>query len=187
MTQTINAPGPQKSGNTLVDRVRRLSKAQRLLGAGLLGMTVMSIARVVADANDLTSSGTVAATLRLSAPLVCAGLAALWAERVGIVNIGIEGMMILGTWAGGFGAWKYGPWVGLLFGVIAGSIGGLIHAVATVRFNVDHVISGVAINIFAPGAARFLSEQIFTPHGGGASNSPPQQSAIQSINLPFIS
>ena len=187
MTTTISPPGQQGPVEGMVGRVRGLSKAQRLLGAGLLIMTVMSLARVIANANDLTSSGTVASTLRLSAPLICAGLAALWAERVGIVNIGIEGMMILGTWAGGFGAWKYGPWVGLLLGIIAGSIGGLIHALATVRFNVDHVISGVAINIFAPGATRFLSEQVFLPHGGGASNSPPQQAAIPSINLPFIS
>ncbi len=187
MTKTMTAPGPQGPVESIAGRVRGLNRTQRAVGAGLLVMTVMSTARVIANANDLTSSGTVASTLRLSAPLICAGLAALWAERVGIVNIGIEGMMILGTWAGGFGAWKYGPWVGLLLGIIAGSIGGLIHALATVRFNVDHVISGVAINIFAPGAARFLSEQIFTPHGGGASNSPPQQSAIQSINLPFIS
>ena len=187
MTETMNAPAPEARVDSFGGRISGLSRSQRVLGAGLLVMLVMSIARVIADANDLTSSGTVAATLRLSAPLVCAGLAALWAERVGIVNIGVEGMMILGTWAGGFGAWKYGPWVGLLLGVIAGSIGGLIHALAVVRFNVDHVISGVAINIFAPGAARFLSEQIFTPHGGGASNSPPQKSTIPSINLPFIS
>jgi simple sugar transport system permease protein len=187
MTQTLNAPSPEARVDGLAGRIRRLTRAQRILGASLFGMLVMTTARVIANANDLTSSGTVAATLRLSAPLICAGLAALWAERVGIVNIGIEGMMILGTWAGGFGAWKYGPWVGLLLGVIAGSLGGLIHALATVRFNVDHVISGVAINIFAPGAARFLSEQIFTAHGGGASNSPPQKSAIPSINIPFVS
>ncbi|MGZ4761849.1 MAG: ABC transporter permease [Ilumatobacteraceae bacterium] len=187
MTKTMTAPVPPGPIESIAGRVRGLNRTQRAVGAGLLVMTVMSIARVIANANDLTSSGTVASTLRLSAPLICAGLAALWAERVGIVNIGIEGMMILGTWAGGFGAWKYGPWVGLLLGIIAGSIGGLIHALATVRFNVDHVISGVAINIFAPGAARFLSEQVFTGHGGGASNSAPQKSAIQTINLPFIS
>ena len=57
--------------------------------------------------------------------------------------------MIMGTWAGGFAAWKWGPWEGLMLGVIAGAVLGLVHAVATVRFNVDHVISGVAINIFA--------------------------------------
>jgi general nucleoside transport system permease protein len=186
MTQTMTPPTPPLPTDNFASRVRKLPKSQRIILAGFLGMTVLSIARTIAGANDLTSSGTVASTLRLSAPLLCAGLAALWAERVGIVNIGVEGMMIIGTWAGGFAAWKWGPWEGLLLGVIAGSILGLVHAVATVRFNVDHVISGVAINIFAPGAARFLSEQIFTPHGGGASNSPPQASAIQSLNLPFI-
>ena len=53
-------------------------------------------------------------TLRFTMPILLAGLAGLWAERVGIVNIGIEGMMIFGTWFGGYGAWKWGPWVGLL-------------------------------------------------------------------------
>ena len=186
MTQTIDAPGSQSPIAGVAARVRSLTKAQRILGAGLFGMLVMSVARVAADANDLTSSGTVAATLRLSAPLICAGLAALWAERVGIVNIGIEGMMILGTWSGALGAWKYGPWIGLLFGILGGMAGGLIHAVATVRFNVDHVISGVAINILAAGATRFLSEQVFTSGGGGVTISPPQKSAIQSLDLPFI-
>jgi general nucleoside transport system permease protein len=186
MTQTVDAPGSPNPIEIVAVRVRRLTKPQRILGAGLLVMFVMSVARVIADANDLTSSGTVAATLRLSAPLICAGLAALWAERVGIVNIGIEGMMILGTWFGALGAWKYGPWVGLLFGILGGSLGGLIHAVATVRFNVDHVISGVAINILAAGSTRFLSEQVFTSAGGGVTISPPQKSAIQSLDLPFV-
>ncbi len=94
--------------------------------------------------------------------------------------------MILGTWFGAFGAWKYGPWVGLLLGVLGGVLGGMVHAVATVKFNVDHVISGVAINILALGSTRFLSEQVFTSAGGGISQSPPQKSAIQSIDLPFI-
>jgi simple sugar transport system permease protein len=187
MSQAVIASVPEGPLERLSGRLGTLSRGQRMIGAGVVVMLVMTIARVVADANDLTSSGTVAATLRLSAPLICAGLAALWSERVGIVNIGVEGMMILGTWAGGYGAWKWGPWEGLVLGIVAGCVGGLIHALAVVRFNVDHVISGVAINIFAPGAARFLSEQLFTAHGGGASNSPPQKSAIQSINLPFIS
>ncbi len=186
MTDTLAPPAPEGLVDQWVDRFRRLPKSQRIMLAMLAGLTVMAVARELANANDLTSSGTVAATLRLSAPLICAGLAALWAERVGIVNIGIEGMMILGTWFGAFGAWKYGPWIGLLLGILGGMVGGLIHAVATVRFNVDHVISGVAINILAAGATRFLSDQVFTPAGGSVSQSPPQRSAIQSIDLPFI-
>ncbi len=186
MTATLAPQAPEGFLDHWTRRIRNLPKSQRITLAILAALTGMAIARELANANDLTSSGTVAATLRLSAPLICAGLAALWAERVGIVNIGIEGMMILGTWFGAYGAWKYGPWVGLLLGILGGSLGGMVHAVATVRFNVDHVISGVAINILAAGSTRFLAEQVFTPAGGSISQSPPQRSAIQSIDLPFI-
>lgn len=187
MTQTITATTPTSAVDRLTTRYRALPKLHRALLLAFVGLTVLAVVRVIAGANDLTSSGTVSATLRVSAPLICAGLAALYAERVGIVNIGIEGMMILGTWFGAFGAWKYGPWVGLLLGILGGAFGGMIHAVATVRFNVDHVISGVAINILAGGATNFLSAQAFVGHqGGGLSQSPPQKSAIPSLNLPVI-
>ena len=187
MTQTIIAATPTSTADRLTGWYRTLPRVQRALLLTLFGLTVLAIVREVADADDLTSSGTVAATLRVSAPLICAGLAALWAERVGIVNIGIEGMMILGTWFGAFGAWKYGPWIGLLLGILGGALGGLIHAVAVVRFNVDHVISGVAINILAGGATNFLSAQAFVGEpGGGLSQSPPQQAPIPSINTPIL-
>ena len=60
-------------------------------------------------------------------------------------------MLILGTWFGAWGAINYGAWAGLLIGMLGGALGGLIHAVATVSFGVDHIISGVAINVTAPG------------------------------------
>ncbi|MCB0956223.1 MAG: ABC transporter permease, partial [Ilumatobacter sp.] len=82
-------------------------------------------------ATKLSASFTVFTTLEFTMPILLAGLAGLWAERVGVVNIGIEGMMIFGTWFGAVGAWKWGPWVGLLLAVIGGMIGGAIHAVAT--------------------------------------------------------
>lgn len=188
MSQTLASLPPTNVTGRITTMYKEMHKVQRALLFLIGGLAVLAVARVLADANDLTSSGTVAATLRVSAPLLCAGLAALWAERVGIVNIGIEGMMILGTWFGAFGAWKYGPWIGLVLGIVGGMLGGLIHAVATIRFNVDHVISGVAINILAGGATNFLSSQFFVGHqGGGLSQSPPQKSAIPSINLPVIS
>ena len=77
----------------------------------------MSVVRLITGYDDLTSSGTIGAALRLTVPILLAGLAGLWAERVGILNIGIEGMMILGTWFGAFGAWKFGPWIGLVLAV----------------------------------------------------------------------
>lgn len=165
----------------------KATPARTMLFAGVLFL-LLSLARIIADGGDLTSSHTAGATLRVTCPLLLAGLAGLWAERAGIVNIGIEGMMIFGTWFGGWGAWKYGPWVGLLLAIIAGSIGGLIHAVAVVQFNVNHVISGVAMNLFAFGAMRYMSELVYTKDvpGAGISQSPQQKWPIPRVNLPFL-
>ncbi len=166
---------------------RRMSKAQRLVLMGLTLVAVMSVTRLWTGYDNLTSSGTIGAALRLTVPILLAGLAGLWAERVGILNIGIEGMMILGTWFGAFGAWKWGPWVGLVLAVLGGMLGGLIHAIATIRFSIDQVISGVVMNLFAFFGVRYLSELLFVGQPqGGISQSPPQSSAIPRIDVPFL-
>ncbi len=187
------APGPAAKVDVLPPTnppfLSALSTSARtrflLIAVGLL--VILSIVRVITGADDLTAPGTMSATLRLSIPLLLAGLAGLWAERVGIVNIGIEGMMILGTWFGGFGAWKFGPWSGILLGILGGALGGLVHALATVRFNVDHVISGVALNILAAGFTQYLSAIAFAGvPGGGVSKSPPQLAPIETLTMPFL-
>ena len=164
-----------------------LSPRMRLLSIGLSLLAVMSVTRLWTGFDNLTSSGTIGAALRLTVPIMLAGLAGLWAERVGILNIGIEGMMILGTWFGAFGAWKYGPWIGFLFAIFGGALGGLIHAVATIRFNIDQVISGVVMNLLAFFGVRYLSELVFVGQPqGGISQSPPQSSAIPKVDVPFL-
>ena len=165
------------------------SRKVLVLGAALF--IVLSLVRWTQDATALTSSSTVESTLRFTMPILLAGLAGLWAERSGIVNIGIEGMMILGTWFGGYGAYMWGPWYGLALAIIGGAVGGLLHGVATITFNVNHIISGVAINLLAFGAMRYLSELLWTgrdaPQGAGISQSPQQQSALPRFSLPFFS
>ena len=164
-----------------------LSPRIRLLSIGLSLVAVMSVTRLWTGFDNLTSSGTIGAALRLTVPIMLAGLAGLWAERVGILNIGIEGMMILGTWFGAFGAWKYGPWIGFLFAIFGGALGGLIHAIATIRFNIDQVISGVVMNLLAFFGVRYLSELVFVGQPqGGISQSPPQSSAIPKVDVPFL-
>lgn len=158
-----------------------------LLLAATTLLALMSITRLWTDQQPLTSSATIGTALRLTVPILLAGLAALWAERCGVLNIGIEGMMILGTWGAGWGAWKWGAWVGLLFGIAFGMAGGLIHAIATVRFHVDQVISGVVLNIFGFFGARYLSDLVFTGHqGGGVTQSPQQKSGIPKFDTPFL-
>jgi general nucleoside transport system permease protein len=93
--------------------------------------------------------------------LYLTGLGGLFSERSGIVNIGLEGLMIVGTVMGAWGTIQWGPIAGLSIGLLAGLLFSLIHAVATVTFRVDHIVSGVVINIVAAGLARFLSQAFF--------------------------
>ena len=166
----------------------KLTSRTRLLAYLGIPLVLMSMVRLWSGEDSLTSADTIGASLRLSIPILLAGMAGLWAERCGVLNIGIEGMMILGTWFGGWGAWQFGPWIGLLFAVLGGMLGGLIHAVATVRFNVDQIISGVVLNLFAFFGVRYLSDLVFVGQtGGGVSQSPPQTSAIPRFSLPIIS
>jgi simple sugar transport system permease protein len=143
--------------------------------------------RLITGASNLTSIGTASAALLLSVPIVLAALGGLFSERAGVVNIGLEGMMIMGAWAGGFIGAKYGPWYGLLAAVIFGSVGALVHAIATVTFGVDHVVSGVAINIIAAGLVRYLSTLLYK---GGSWPGPAQSPGIDPISvngLPVLS
>ena len=138
--------------------------------------------------SQLTTSGTFAATMRLAIPILLAGLGGIFSERSGVVNIGLEGMMIMGTWFGAWAAWLYGPWWGVAAGIFGGLIFGLIHAIATVSFQVDHIVSGVAINILAAGTARFFSVVAYANESqGGATQSPRISGEISSFSLPFLS
>ena len=141
---------------------------------------VLASIRIITGASDLTSSGTASAALLLSVPVVLAALGGLFSERAGVVNIGLEGMMIMGAWAGGYIGSQHGPWVGLLAAVIFGSVGALVHAIATVTFGVDHVVSGVAINIIAAGLVRYLSTLLYK---GGSWPGPSQSPGIETIPL----
>ena len=163
----------------------RLPRALILAGAGII---LLSFVRIVADADDLTSVGSFGAAIRLGVPILLAGLGGLYAERCGVVNIGLEGMMILGTWFGAYGAIQFGAWQGVLLGVVGGMLGGLIHAIATVTFGVDHVVSGVAMNILGAGVARYLSVIAWVDKGtgGGATQSPKITTGIDEVDLPFF-
>ena len=108
---------------TAASRLETAKKRQRILAIGAGLFVLLAVVRWITDSPDLTSSGTVGTTLRLAVPIGLAALGGLWAERSGIVNIGLEGMMILGTWFGAWGAWQYGPWWGVAIGVAGGVVG----------------------------------------------------------------
>lgn len=153
------------------------------LAALLAVLVALSVLRVVTGADDLTSSGAIAATLIATMPIMLAGLGGLWSERAGVVNIGLEGMMILGTWGAGYFAYHYGAWAGVAGAILMGALGGLVHAVATVVFGVDHIISGVAINIIALGAVQYLAGLTFTDLPGGGSTQSPKLPDVPAITI----
>ena len=102
-------------------------------------------------------------------------------------GIGLEGQRILGTWFGAWGAYEYGAWWGVLAGILGGVLGGLVHALATVTFGVDHIVSGVALNILGAGVTRFLSALIFTGTPGGGVTQSPALPSIGTITVPGLS
>ncbi len=157
------------------------------LGIVAAGIAVVSVVRIWTGATNLDSSGAIQAAITAATPIALAGLSGLWSERAGVVNIGIEGMMILGTFGAGYAGYQWGPWAGVLFGVICGLLGGLLHALVTVTVGVDHIISGVAINILAPGLTLYLSRLLFSDAPGGGQRQSPPVPDVGRITLPWLS
>ncbi|MFJ9783715.1 ABC transporter permease [Amycolatopsis sp. NPDC101161] len=139
----------------------------------VIAIAVISTASYSTGVSALTSSNTASTALRLALPILLCALGGLWAERAGVVNIGLEGMMILGTWGAAWGSYYGGVWSGLLAALLFGALGGLLHAVATVTFNVNHIVSGVAINLLGLGVTKYLANLIFAPISGNPRQSPP--------------
>lgn len=151
-----------------------------------VGVFVLTLVQGFDDTDRLTAVSSSQAMLRWAVPILLAGLGGLFSERAGVVNIGLEGMMILGTWFGAWGAINYGAWWGLVAGLFGGALGGLLHAVATVQFGVDHIISGVAINILAPGITRFLSSEVFADYPGGSITQSPRVPGVGDFTFPVL-
>ncbi|WP_441251674.1 ABC transporter permease [Kitasatospora sp. McL0602] len=158
-----------------------------LLVAGAL--LLFSAVGIVTGNHGLTSSGQIAAALGSAVPIALAGLGGLWAERAGVVNIGLEGMMVAGTFCGAWGGYLVSPWFGLVAGMIGGALGGLLHALVTVTFGVDHIVSGVGINLLIPGICAYVNKIYYKDYvafGAGANQSPPAD-PLPLITIPGLS
>lgn len=118
------------------------------------------------DMNILASL--ITQTLIYSTPLILTALGGVFSERSGIVNVGLEGIMVMGafssivfnlTFADALGKWT--PWVAVIVGGIVGMLFSLLHAVATVSLRADHIISGTVMNLMAPALAVFLVKVMY--------------------------
>lgn len=106
------------------------------------------------------------ATFRMSIPLVLAALGGVISERSGVVNIALEGLMLIGAFFAVVGSYFTGsPWLGLLFALLSGIVVAFIHALLSVYYKADQIVSGIAINILAVGATNYCLFLFFNTSG----------------------
>lgn len=136
----------------------------------------------------------VSSSLMYSAPLIFTAIAGCFSERSGVVNIGLEGIMIMGAFSASVFNMAFAdalgsmtPWVALLAGGLVGLLFSVIHAVATINWRADHTISGTVLNLAAPGLAVFLTRMMFDAAQTGPLAKPFGLSNIPVLNkIPII-
>ncbi len=167
-------------------KVKSLFKSPARITLMIAGLFfILALVESLTGATDISSPGTSGATLRFAIPLLMAGLGGLWAERAGVINIGLEGMMIVGTWTAAWFGYLHGPLMGFVAAAIFGLASGFFHAILTVKIGIDQAVSGLAINLIAAGGARYLSGVFFPPVGGDRTVSPPVDS-FPTFTIPVI-
>jgi simple sugar transport system permease protein len=123
-----------------------------------------------------------AAMLRFATPLLFGALGGIMSERSGVVNIGIEGMMLMGAYFAIFGADVTGSWLpGLLIGMAAGGVLALVHALFSITLRADQIVGGVAINLLALGITGYLFVDRYGDNG-----TPDNVSRVPDVTLPGV-
>jgi len=163
---------------------------ERRLGWGAIAAGVIGAAGAIAATRSgtghledvVTWSALIAAMLRFATPLIFGALGGIVSERSGVVNIGIEGMMLMGCYFGIYGADVTGSWFGgLLIAMAAGGVLALVHAVFSVTLRADQIVGGVAINLLALGITGYL----YVAHYGDQ-GTPDNVSRVPDVTLPVI-
>jgi simple sugar transport system permease protein len=162
---------------------------EKRIGWGAIAACVIGIAGAYGAVNSgvtnlervIVWSALLAAALRYATPLIFAALGGVTSERAGVVNIGLEGMMLTGAFFGAWGADLTSSWLGgTVIGLGAGALMGLVHAIFAVTLRADQIISGTAINFLAVGITGFLFVKKY-----GTQGTPDDLPAIPNVHLPI--
>jgi simple sugar transport system permease protein len=163
---------------------------EKRLGVGAIGggilAGVLAVAATKSGVHNLrdvfTWSALIAAMLRFATPLLFAALGGIVSERSGVINIGLEGMMLMGAFFGIWGADVLGSWVlGIVVAMVAGGLLALVHAIFSIALRADQVVSGTAVNFLALGITGYF----FIAHYGN-NGTPDNVSSVPDVNLPVI-
>ena len=136
------------------------------IAAGVLGtaLAVLAMQSSTAHLNQVFTASLIASMLVFATPLTFGALGGMFSERSGVVNIGLEGMMLMGAFWGIWGADKTGSWFwGIAIGAASGGLLALVHAFFAIHLRADQIVGGVAVNFLALGITGYFFVQLY--HG----------------------
>jgi simple sugar transport system permease protein len=146
--------------------VRGLTSLRAVLNWSVALIAALAFLVWVTSGESMNLPGMIQATLTAATPLTLGAMAGIFCERAGIINIAIEGMMLSGAFAAvAFASLFDSLWMGLLVASLTGGLMAALHAVLSIKYKVDQIISGTVINILAAGGTRFLNLRILEPAG----------------------
>jgi ABC-type uncharacterized transport system permease subunit len=163
-------------------------RGERRLGWGAIVVGVLGIVGAIwlqgvqeDTLKNILTAGLLASTLRFATPLAFAAMGGIFSERSGVVNIGLEGMMLMGAFFGIWGSIWSGTWVvGLLMAMLFGGLLGLVHAFFSIHLRADQIVSGFAVNLMALGLTGYLFSSIY------ASGIPSGVSRVPNVTLGWL-
>lgn len=154
------------------------------IASGVIGLSLgyLSTRSSSGNLHVVFASDLIAQVFVFATPLTFGALGGMVSERSGVVNVGLEGMMLMGAFWGVYGADKGGSWVvGILVAMLAGGLFGLLHAYWSIHLRANQIVSGMAINFLALGVTGYFFEQLY-----GNQNIPTGVSTVPNVAIPGI-
>jgi ABC-type uncharacterized transport system permease subunit len=138
-------------------------RSSLFLGLGLL-LAVTTFLVWATAGKEFSLTGMLEATVERAVPIALGGLVGTLSERVAVINIGIEGMLLSGAFTGAIVGSVAGGWIGLVAAIIVGGLMGLALGALVITYRVDQIVAGVAINLFALGLTSYVTSQVLSVH-----------------------
>jgi len=167
---------------TVARGVRRLGWGA--VAAGVLGVSlaVLALQSSTSNLDQVFDASLIASMLVFATPLTFGAIGGMFSERSGVVNVALEGMMLMGAFFGIYGADKTGSWfLGILIAMLAGGLLALVHAFFAIHLRADQIVGGIAINFLALGITGYFFFQLY--HGANISPNIPR---IPNVRIPWV-
>jgi general nucleoside transport system permease protein len=169
--------------------VSTLSRGERRMGWGAIaagvigvGLAVLAVQSSEGNLNQVFDASLIASMLVFATPLTFGAIGGMFSERSGVVNVALEGMMLMGAFFGIYGADKTGSWfLGILIAMLSGALLALVHAFFAIHLRADQIVGGIAINFLALGITGYFFFQLY--HGANISANIPR---IPNVSIPWV-